>query len=77
MTSNSRPNTVHDLQAAVDARAGSSRHDESVGINATLRILADSVCCFEQRVSELVEEFADRFTFIDSARTPEFTVTKS
>jgi hypothetical protein len=77
MTSNSEANTAHDLQAAVDARVGSSRHDESVEINATLRILADSVYCFEQRVSELVAEFADRFPFIDSAPTPEFTGTKS
>jgi hypothetical protein len=77
MISNSEPNTVHDLQAAVDARAGLCRHDEAAGINAMLRILADSVCCFEQRVSELVEEFADRFSFIDSARAPEFTDTKS
>lgn len=65
MTSNSESNNARDLQVAMDARAGLSRKDESAGMNATLRILADSVCRFEQRVSKLMEEFADRLTFID------------
>jgi hypothetical protein len=65
MMSNSKSNIVDDLQVAVDARVGLRHQDESAGMNATLRILADSVCCFEQRVSQLVEEFADRLTFID------------
>jgi hypothetical protein len=64
---------VPDVQAAVCADDRLSRQDEAAGMNATLQILADSVRCFEQRVSELVEEFADRLTFIDSLRTPEFT----
>jgi hypothetical protein len=68
MTSNSESNNAHDLQVAVDARAGLSRQDESAGMNATLRILADSVCRFERRVSELMEEFADRLTCIDFPR---------
>jgi hypothetical protein len=77
MIRNSEPNAARDLQTAVDARGGLSRQDQSAGMNATLRILADSVCSFEQRVSELVEEFSDRLTFIDFARTPEFTGTNS
>jgi hypothetical protein len=77
MIRNSEPNAGHDLQATVEARGGLSHHDEAAGMNATLRTLADSVCCFEQRVSELVDEFADRLTFIDFARTPEFTGTNS
>ena len=63
---------MRDLRAAVDANIGLSRHEEPAGMNATLRIVTESVGCFVQRVSELVEQFAYRFTFIDYARTLEF-----
>ena len=69
MIGSSESNTVRDLRAAVDANIGLSRHEEPAGLNATLRTLTDSVGYFEQRVSELVEQFADRLRFIDYART--------
>jgi len=71
MIGSSESNPVHDLGAAVDANIGWSWHDKSTGMNATLRILTDSVGCFEQRVSELVDQFADRIAFIEYARTRE------
>jgi hypothetical protein len=74
---NSESDAVRDPQSAANARVGLIRHDESDGTKATLRNLADSVYRLEQRVSELVDEFSDRFRSIDSARAPGFTGTKS
>jgi hypothetical protein len=67
----SKSNETLDLRPAVDNRVGSRRNEESVGMNATARVLTDSVGSFEESVFELVKQFAHRFAFFEYASTLE------
>jgi hypothetical protein len=43
------------------------RNEERVGTNTTLLVLTHSVGSFEERIFELVKQFAHRFMFIENA----------
>jgi hypothetical protein len=66
-----KSNETRDLRPAVSSSVGLRRREESAAMNATLRLLTDSVGSFEERVFELVQQFAHRFAFINHARTLE------
>jgi hypothetical protein len=67
----SKSSETLDLRAAVDDTVRLRRNEESAGTNATLRVLTESVGSFEERVFDLVKQFAHRIRFIDNACTQE------
>jgi hypothetical protein len=68
----SRTSEAQGLPTAADDTRGLRRIGESTEVAVTLRLLTECVGSFEERVSELVEQFGDRFTYLEHAQTQRF-----
>jgi len=67
VVSSSKSNTVHDLRAVIKSRVDTSE------TTAALEILQSALAALgEGRISDLVEQFDERFTFHDHALALEF-----
>jgi ketosteroid isomerase-like protein len=73
MISCSESNTVYELHAVMHGGPRLSRHDESSETGPVQTLRSALAALSEGRVSEVVEQFADRFTFNDRGLTLEFT----
>src|SRR5271154_2809925 len=74
MNSISEPSKSHVLQAVMEGGVGLVSDDESNQVNGPRRILQSALAALsEGRVSEVVEQLDEHFTFNDYALALEFT----